>query len=33
VASGAHSLTESFDSTDSHLGPQGVLLTVLSLVR
>ena len=33
VASGAHSLTESFDSTDSHLGPQGVLLTVVSLVR
>lgn len=33
VASGAHSLTEAFDSTDSHLGPQIVLLTAVSLVR
>ncbi|MBC7367435.1 MAG: M20/M25/M40 family metallo-hydrolase [Undibacterium sp.] len=33
VASGAHSLTEAFDSTDSHLGPQAVLLTVVALVR
>jgi tripeptide aminopeptidase len=33
VASGAHSLTESFDSTNSHLGPQTVLLTAVALVR
>jgi tripeptide aminopeptidase len=33
VASGAHSLTEAFDSTDSHLGPQIILLTAVSLVR
>jgi len=32
-ASRAHSLDESFDSTNSHLGPQAVLLTVVALVR
>lgn len=33
VATRAHSLDESFDSTDSHLGPQAVLLTLVALVR
>jgi acetylornithine deacetylase/succinyl-diaminopimelate desuccinylase-like protein len=32
-SSRAHSLDESFDSTNSHLGPQAVLLTVVALVR
>ncbi len=30
---GAHSLAETFDTTDSHLGPQTVLLTVVALAR
>lgn len=32
-ASRSHSLDESFDSTNSHLGPQAVLITAVALVR
>jgi acetylornithine deacetylase/succinyl-diaminopimelate desuccinylase-like protein len=30
---GAHSLDETFDTTDAHLGPQTILLTVVALAR
>jgi acetylornithine deacetylase/succinyl-diaminopimelate desuccinylase-like protein len=30
---GAHSLDETFDTTDSHLGPQTILLTIVALAR